>query len=517
MNIINDPWLFVEYLDGTKTQVSIRQAFIDAEKIKNIDTPVFHNTKVSIYEVPVIQFLATILETVYFKPENNFVAHNKYFCKNLMNDGWDLQLILDYLNKWQDRFNLFDEKYPFMQDISLKKYIKDENNDNDLSYISKISVVAPGANNLIFEHNDDIELDNYISQYKISEDELIYILLYNRVMGTSPMAKYYPNKSLCANTTLFTINYGKNLFETIVYNCLPLRHNTQDDDLYDRPIWELDTLEDIKQFSIDELYQNTLLCTFLPLLPIYVMYDNGISDVLLSRDAADCVLDKDTKDSLSLAYARNNPWAIRTYIQDDETSFEKYKEWTKNLKILNLCIDTTKKLPSGFACNIISTELQENSNAKCIVYYRQYDGMKSNVLSYGKYEVSQSVFENLQDAYNHELAISYQNTIKKCSDKFNEFKNSGISKNQLENCKYKFSTFAEQYFLNTFVYNLDKTNILETTTDILIKYCKKIIKELEQTTSNPLRYAQAYKYFSGSLNKIKEEIYGQCTTDETDA
>ena len=165
MNIINDPWLFVEYLDGTKTQVSIRQAFIDAEKIKNIDTPVFHNTKVSIYEVPVIQFLATILETVYFKPENNFVAHNKYFCKNLMNDGWDLQLILDYLNKWQDRFNLFDEKYPFMQDISLKKYIKDENNDNDLSYISKISVVAPGANNLIFEHNDDIELDNYISQY----------------------------------------------------------------------------------------------------------------------------------------------------------------------------------------------------------------------------------------------------------------------------------------------------------------------------------------------------------------
>lgn len=506
MNVINDPWLYVKYLDGCVTQVSVRQAFIDADKIQNIETPTFHNTKVYIYDVPVVQLLATIVLAAYFKPEINFKAHDKGFCKKLMKNGWDLQVILDYLDQWQDRFNLFDEDYPFMQDTKLKQYI---NKDANLSYISKVSVVAPGANNLIFEHNDDKQVNNFISQYKISEDELIYILLYNRVMGTSPMARYYPNKALCSNATLFTINYGCNLFETIVYNCIPLRDNLQDDNLYDKPIWELDSLNEINQYPTEELYKNTLLCTFLPILPIYVVYeDNEIKDIRLSRDINDCVLNKAAKDSLVLAYATYNPWAIRTYIKEDEGGFEKYKEWTKTLKILGLCIDVTKKLPSGFACNIVSTELQENSNAKCVIYYRQYDDMKSNVLSYGKYEVNQSIFENLQDEHKHELAVEYQSIVKKCSDKFNAFKTTNVSNTQLDNCKYRFSTFAEQYFLQTFVQNLDKSDVLKNTIDTLIKYCKKIVKDLECTTSNPLKYAQAYKYFSGGLNKLKEEIYG---------
>lgn len=514
MNVINDNWLFVRYLDDEVKQISVRQAFIDADKIQNIETPVFHNTKVYIYDVPVIQLLATIVLAVYFKPENNFVAHDKGFCKKLMKNGWDLQVILDYLDHWQDRFNLFDENYPFMQDISLKSNIT---NKESYSYISNTSVIAPGGRNAIFEHNTNDVFSNYLIKYTYSIDELIYSLLYIRTLATSPFAKEYPNKAINANATLFIINYGKNLFETIVYNCLPLRNNIQEDDLYDRPIWELDSYKDIKDYS-EELYKNTLLCTFLPCIPVYVNYTDGeIKNILLGRTYNDVFMKKEDMANLKLAYSSYNPWTIRIYRQEDDGGFEKYKEWTKNLKILGLCIDITKKLPSGFACNIVSTELQENSNAKCVIYYRQYDDMKSNVLSYGKYEINQSVFENLQDTYNHELAISYQNTIKKCSDKFNEFKNSGISKNQLENCKYKFSTFAEQYFLNTFVYNLDKTDILDTTVDILIKYCKKITKELEQTTSNPLRYAQAYKYFSSSLNKIKEEIYGQCTTDETDA
>lgn len=506
MNIINDPWLYVKYLDGLITQVSVRQAFIDAEKIQNIETPTFHNTKVYIYDVPIIQLLATIVLAAYFKPEINFQAHNKGFCKKLMKNGWDLQVILNYLDQWQDRFNLEDEKYPFMQDTRLKDRPKPGGYS---SYISKTSVIAPGGNNLIFEHNDLINPVNYIEKYNIELDELVYILLYNRIMGTSPHAQVFPNKSLCTNATLFIVNYGHNLFETIVYNCIPLRNNLQDDNLYDKPVWELDTLDEIHHYPIEELHKNTLLCTFFPCLPLYVEFDNNIiTNIKLSQTANDGIFQKDIKNNLALAYALYNPWAIRTYIQEDEGGFEKYKEWTKNLKILGLCIDVTKKLPSGFACNIVSTELQENSNAKCVIYYRQYDGMKTNVLSYGKYEVNQSVFENLQDSHKHELAVEYQSIVKKCYDKFNEFKTANISKNQLDNCKYKFSTFAEQYFLQTFIQNLDKSDVLKDTINTLIKYCKKIVKDLGCTTNNPLKYAQAYKYFSGSLNKLEEEIYG---------
>ena len=69
MNIINDPWLFVEYLDGTTTQVSVRQAFTAAEKIRKFVTPCFHKTVMYAYDIPVIQLFVTILQAAYYKPE----------------------------------------------------------------------------------------------------------------------------------------------------------------------------------------------------------------------------------------------------------------------------------------------------------------------------------------------------------------------------------------------------------------------------------------------------------------
>lgn len=214
--MINDDWLFVRYLNNEVKQISVRQAFIDADKIKNIETPIFHNTRVYIYDVPVIQLLSTILLATYFKPEVNFKAHSSYFSKDLMKNGWDLDLILSYLDQYQHKFNMFDDTYPFLQNIKLKQQkTKDEDNIS-LGYISKTNLVAPGGNNLIFEHNSSTKTD--LCSYKPTEDELVYILLYLRTMATSPMSKYYPNKALCGNTTMFMINYGKNLKETIVFS-----------------------------------------------------------------------------------------------------------------------------------------------------------------------------------------------------------------------------------------------------------------------------------------------------------
>ena len=61
MNVLNDNWLFVRYNTGKVKQISVRQAFLDAEKIKDIETPTFHGTTVSLYDVPVIQFLSILL------------------------------------------------------------------------------------------------------------------------------------------------------------------------------------------------------------------------------------------------------------------------------------------------------------------------------------------------------------------------------------------------------------------------------------------------------------------------
>lgn len=514
MNVINDPWLFVEYLDGKKTQISIRQAFIDAKKIKNINTPEFHNTKVYIYEVPVIQFLVTILEAVYFKPETDFSARSKYFSRKLLETDWDEKLILEYLDKWQNRFNLFDDKYPFMQDISLKTFIEKDDKKNDITdienttYISRSSIIAPGLGYPIFEHHSEkVNESIYLKNYKLDLVELIYILLYTRSIGTSPMAQRYPNKSICANATMFTINYGNNLFETILFNSLSLRDSNYELEIFDKPVWELESYADIYKYNIEDLYKNPLMCTFLPILPIYVLYDNDkIKDILLARETYKTLFDKEFRQSISSAYCINNPWAIRSSIKEEDKEFEKYKEWTKNISLLNLCIDITKRLPSGIACNIISSDIQENKHAKCIIYYRQYDDMKANVLSFGKYEVSQDILDILQEEKNHENAIQFQTIIKKILDKFNNFKDSGIPKYIINKCKLEFSKYAEQYFFNIFINNINNDpNIIQTTIDKLIKYAKNQVKNLTNITNNPLKYAISYKLFSGSLNKLKEE------------
>ena len=37
MNVVNDNWLFVRYLNNEVKQISVRQAFIDADKIIVLD------------------------------------------------------------------------------------------------------------------------------------------------------------------------------------------------------------------------------------------------------------------------------------------------------------------------------------------------------------------------------------------------------------------------------------------------------------------------------------------------
>ncbi len=506
MNILNDDWLFVKYNTGKVRQISVRQAFQDAEKIKNIETPTFHGTTVSLYDVPVIQFLCILLLSAYFKPKNKFKAADKYFNKELTEKGWDLKVINDYFDKWEKRFNLFDNKYPFLQDIRLKNEIKEDSKE-DLSFISKSSLLAPGGNNLIFEHNSASKTD--LVDFKPEADELVYILLYLRTLGTSPMAAQYPYKAMSANATLFILNYGKNLKETIIANCLPLRDSEQGT-IYDKPIWEFNNFDELLDYDTGDIYKNVLLCTYFP-YPIYIQYDKEVKNILLAKSISAGktnydIFDAETRNSISSSYAYTNPWAIKKYVIDKKTEVGtwSYKEWNNTLKLINLCIEITQKNNEGFICNLFSSDFQANDNVKSIIYYRQYDGMKSNVLSFGKYNVEKGILNKLQKEKNHEIAVEFQNMFNKIQSKFAIFNDSGINKSSLEDIKLLFAKNAENYFFTTFIENINKKGYIDEVTKLFIDDAKKVVKKLEAVTNNPLKYAEAYRKFCGSLNKLKE-------------
>lgn len=501
-NVINDDWLYVRYKTGEVKQVSIRQAFIDADIIECLETPVYHGTPLYLYNIPVIQLFTTILLATYYKPEHDFISSEKSFIYGeLKNNGWNISNIIDYLDKYQNKFNVFDDTYPFMQDIKLKT----DEVDDTLSYISKISLVAPAGNNVLFEHNTEKSIS--METYKLSIDELVYTLLYTRYLGSSPMAAQYPHKSLCGNATLFITCSRETLKQTIIANTLPLENNNDDEYYYDRPVWEFDNIEEIQSFIYENsssLADNTLFCSFYPAIPIYIVHDdNEIKNVILSRNPKDGLIDKEAREELSRSFVKNNPTAIRTMITSDNDNIIKYKEWTTTTKLIALCMDITKKVDKDYACKLLSSE-NTDVNAIYTIYYRQYDGMKSNVLSIGQYSVKSNILNILQDETNRSLAEKFQIIYSKMLKCFNIF-SSEFSENNLKSIKNIFSTHAENYFFTTFIDNIDKDSLIN---DILIEftnYSKSLIKSNNCIINDPIKYAQTYKQFCAMINKICKE------------
>ena len=511
MNVLNDNWLFVKYNTGKVKQISVRQAFQDAEKIKNIETPTFNNSKVYIYDVPVIQFLSILLLAAYFNSKTKYASGTKTFNDKLVKDGWDNKVLTDYFDKWQDRFNLFDDKYPFLQDIRMKDEIEKVDKKADpLAYISKSSVIAPSANNSIFEHNSETKLD--IANFKPTEDELVYILLYLRSLGTSPMAKYYPNKAISSNASMFIQNYGKNLKETIIANCLPLRESSTGD-LRDKPIWEFNDISEIKDYPLEDIYKNVLLCTYFPCYPIYIQYDNEVKNIFLakiatndSRETSYDLFDGETRTELSSKYVYYNPWAIKRHFIDEKAERDDwiYKDWNNTIKLINLCIEITQKMPDGFNCNLIGSGYLNLDNVNNVIYYREYDGKKCNVLSFGKYNIPKGILTKLQNEKNHDKALQFQANLNEIQNKFLILKDAGLLPSTLNDIKVIFAKYAEHYFFETFVSNITKKDCVDVALDEFIKYAKNSVKKLETVTNNPLKYAEAYRKFSGSLNKLKK-------------
>lgn len=509
MNVINDPWLFVEYMDGSKKQVSVRQAFKDATKIRQLETPTFHNTKMYIYDVPVIQFLSVILLSAYFKPEQNYASGEPNFSKQLMKSGWNQKVIDKYLDKWQNRFNLFDDKHPFMQDITLKDKVKAPTSTD---YIAQFSPIAPAGNNIVFETAPSEATGNIIQNYDMDETEIVYTLLYQNSMGTTIMAAQYPNVSLTNKNTSFMVLQGNSLRDTIIYNSLPLCDSERpseynQDSPSDKPVWELDSKKEVLDYELSKLWQNVLLCSFFPSLPVLLTYDNGLKNVTLSKTTDDSPVDKDTREELSNSYLLENPWAIvNLVIEKDDKKLYKPKEWTQALKIINLCIEITKKNSSRTLCRLVSPEIQENHNAKCFIYYREFDKYKCNVYSCGRCELNQDIFDVFQDEDNHKIAEQYQNILDDIMTRLKVFKNnSGLNKNKGDELIFRFSKSAEYYFLNTLVANIKDEDIIEQVVTYLSKTARQLVDKTGEGNIDPVLYMKAYMIFNGGLKKVKEK------------
>lgn len=102
-NLLEESWIPVRLLDGSRGEVGIRDALLGAASIATIEDP----------SPLVVASLHRLLLAVLYRALSGPTDIEQ--AKDLFRDGLPLNRIEAYLDKWRDRFWLFDDRFPFYQ------------------------------------------------------------------------------------------------------------------------------------------------------------------------------------------------------------------------------------------------------------------------------------------------------------------------------------------------------------------------------------------------------------------
>lgn len=287
-NLMKEPWIPVQYLDGTCMKIGISQCFQDAHKIRAIQDPVFYQRPVPLYTYLIIQLLTTIVESAYFKESNEFLAEDNQYLKMLSRTGIYTQIIRDYLEQWESRFDLFGETHPFLQDISLKhkieKFKQPKQMAKQFDFVPAANPLAPASNQLMSGYLcEEVQTladgsQSLLATYQPTAEMFAFAVLFSASICPNSV-QYY--SAMAGNACEWIIRNGANLQETIILNCIPLTNSsspTPDNPgvKIDAPAWEWDTPTEYHEYIAQETFgSNILACTYAPIQRICGVSDNN--------------------------------------------------------------------------------------------------------------------------------------------------------------------------------------------------------------------------------------------------
>lgn len=140
-NLIDERWIPVRFLDGTRDELGIRDTLLRAKEIALIED------SSPLVVAALHRFLLAVLYRTLEGPTGIDQA------KTLFKEGLPSERITIYLEKWRDRFWLFDEKYPFGQIPTFEPktwrawtaLAAEHNADNAKVLFDHVDVEAPGT------------------------------------------------------------------------------------------------------------------------------------------------------------------------------------------------------------------------------------------------------------------------------------------------------------------------------------------------------------------------------------
>ncbi|KXS31178.1 MAG: CRISPR-associated protein, Cse1 family [Candidatus Gallionella acididurans] len=207
-NLIDEKWIPVRFLDENREELGIRDTLLRAKEIAVIED------SSPLVVAALHRFLLAVLYRALEGPTDIDQA------KALFKEGLPNERITLYLEKWRDRFWLFDEKYPCGQNPNVQK--------NEIEPWTKLTAEFNATSNkVLFDHTDT---KNPGARKPM---ECARWLLSTMSFSISGGRGYYPSPSPNA---MMCIPLGRNLHQTLCYSLVP--YPNRDVMRGDSALWE---------------------------------------------------------------------------------------------------------------------------------------------------------------------------------------------------------------------------------------------------------------------------------------
>jgi CRISPR system Cascade subunit CasA len=192
-NLIDEKWIPVRYPNGLRDELGVRDTLLRAREIASIENAS------PLVVAALHRFLLAVLYRALEGPTDIDQA------KALFRDGLPGDKISDYLEKWRDRFWLFDDSFPFGQNPYVPQ--------GEIEPWTKLTAeFNASSNKVLFDHTDTK------SPGSKGLNECARWLLAVMNFSISGGRGYYPSPSPNA---IVCIPLGRCLAETLIYNLVP--------------------------------------------------------------------------------------------------------------------------------------------------------------------------------------------------------------------------------------------------------------------------------------------------------
>lgn len=259
-NLIDENWILVIDNSGKTKEVSLKELFENAQNYKSLAG------EMKTQDFAVLRIILAILQTVFSRFDQNGDPYDyidlddryrqlnnideddikdykkdlKRTWKNLWESAKFPSIVNEYIDKWYDRFYLFDDKYPFMQ---VREDIIRENTKKNKG----TNINIKNINRTISESNNKVSLfssKDKANKNLTTESEIIrWMITYHGYTGTGDKTIFGSKKYEVSSSKgwLFDIGgiyfSGTNLFETLMLN-LSLIHPNDYTINMQKPAWE---------------------------------------------------------------------------------------------------------------------------------------------------------------------------------------------------------------------------------------------------------------------------------------